>query len=46
MEMDYADECDATVVNDDLDDAVEETLARIHRFLKIDPSEINEKGVS
>jgi guanylate kinase len=46
MEMDYADECDATVVNDDLDDAVEETLARIHRFLEIDPSEINEKGVS
>ena len=32
-EMDKADDCDAVVVNDDLDVAVEETLTRIHQFL-------------
>lgn len=33
MEMDHADRCDAVVVNDDLDDAVNETLRHIRRFL-------------
>jgi len=34
QEMKRADDCDAVVVNDDLDVAVEETLTRIRRFLK------------
>ncbi len=33
QEMDRADDCDAVVVNDDLDTAVEETLTRIRQFL-------------
>jgi guanylate kinase len=33
QEMEKADACDAVVVNDDLDTAVEETLTRIRRFL-------------
>jgi guanylate kinase len=33
QEMEKADACDAVVVNDDLDVAVEETLTRIRRFL-------------
>jgi guanylate kinase len=33
MEMDYADRCDAVVVNDDLEDAVQETLRHIRQFL-------------
>jgi len=33
MEMDYAERCDAVVVNDELDAAVEETLGHIRRFL-------------
>ena len=33
QEMDRADDCDAVVVNDDLDPAVEETLTRIRQFL-------------
>ena len=32
-ELQTADACDAVVVNDDLDDAVEETLTRIRQFL-------------
>jgi len=32
-EMEKSDACDAVVVNDDLDEAVEETLARIRQFL-------------
>lgn len=33
QEMEKADDCDAVVVNDELDVAVEETLTRIRRFL-------------
>mgnify|MGYP006304340799 FL=1 len=32
LEMEYADKADAVIVNDDLDAAVEETLACIDRF--------------
>lgn len=34
-ELEQADACDAVVVNDDLDTAVEETLTRIHQFLDL-----------
>lgn len=34
MEMKMARECDAVIINDDLDVAVEETLARIRRFME------------
>ena len=33
-ELDRADDCDAVIVNDDLDVAVEETLTRIRQFLR------------
>jgi len=35
QEMEKADACDAVVVNDDLDEAVEETLTRIRQFLDL-----------
>jgi guanylate kinase len=35
QELATADACDAVVVNDDLDAAVEETLTRIRRFLTL-----------
>lgn len=34
MEMQYADKCDQVVINDDLDQAVEETLGIVRKFFK------------
>ena len=34
MEMSYADKCDYQVINDSLEDAVEETLGIVRKFLK------------